>query len=80
MTNNIEVNNSESQENSSWATSGGKITTDQIFLLSYMEANKYFSSDNDRRCKPTEFAKAQGASTNDKGNCRWWLRSPGFLD
>ena len=47
MTNNIEVNKSESQGNSSWATSGGKITTDQIFLLSYMEANKYFSSDND---------------------------------
>ena len=72
------VDNSKSQGNSSWFTNGGNNTTDQIFLLSYAEAGKYFSSNTDRICKPTAYAKAQGAYTNDSGNCWWWLRSPGI--
>ena len=71
------VDNSESQGNSAWSTIGGNNTTDQIFLLSYTEAGKYFDSDSDRICKPTAYTKAQGAYTNDRGNCWWWLRSPG---
>ncbi|MBQ1685489.1 MAG: tetratricopeptide repeat protein, partial [Clostridia bacterium] len=56
----------------------GKNTTDKVFLLSIKEANKYFSSDEARRCAPTEYAKAQGTLTYDSiGNCWWWLRSPG---
>lgn len=72
------VDNSKSQGNSNWSTNGGNNTTDQIFLLSYAEAGKYFASDSDRICKPTAYAKAQGAYTNDSGNCWWWLRSPGY--
>ena len=71
------VDNSKSQGNSNWSTSGGNNTTDQIFLLSYAEAGKYFASNSDRICKPTAYAKAQGVYTNDSGNCWWWLRSPG---
>ena len=52
--------------------SPGNDTTDKVFLLSIPEAKKYFSSIETRRCQPTDYAKAQGASCNI-----WWLRSPG---
>ena len=71
------VDNGKSQGNSNWSTKGGNNTTDQIFLLSYAEEGKYLASDNDRICRPTTYAKAHGAYTDDNGNCWWWLRSPG---
>ena len=64
--------------------SGGK-TDDQVFLLSITEANKYFNSDEVRKCVPTAYAIAQGAGTSDsnevdgKATCWWWLRSKGNL-
>ena len=61
-----------------YSTNPGNATQDQVFLLSITEANKYFSSDSARQCKPTEFAVAGGAYVNSSnGNCWWWLRSPG---
>ncbi|MBR4635510.1 MAG: tetratricopeptide repeat protein, partial [Clostridia bacterium] len=57
----------------------GKNTTDKVFLLSIKEADKYFSSDEARKCAPTEYAKAQGAHTDaSTGNCFWLLRTPGI--
>ena len=69
----------------------GKDTKDQVFLLSYAEANKYLNityddSDNMKsRVTPTAYAKSQGAWTSsvDKTDADheagwWWLRSPGF--
>ena len=47
----------------------------KVFLLSKKEAEEYFDSDEDRKCAPTEYAKANGAS-EDNGCCFWWLRSP----
>ena len=59
-------------------TNPGNATQDKVFLLSITEANKYFSSDNARQCKPTKYAVAKGADDYcDNGNCWWWLRSPG---
>ena len=64
-------------------TNPGNATTDKIFLLSINEANKYFGSDEDRMCIPTEYAKANGAYTDNRytkngvPTCWWWLRSPG---
>ena len=58
-------------------TNPGNTTQDQIFLLSTMEVNKYFSSDSARQCKPTNFAVANGAR-NFTNNCWWWLRTPGY--
>ena len=58
-------------------------TTDKVFLLSDNEVNKYLCSFKDRKCVPTEYAKANGAytsSSNTKNGvltCVWWLRSPG---
>ena len=60
------------------STSPGNNTTDKVFLLSITEANKYFSSESERQCSATAYAKAQGAHKADDGNCWWWLRSPGY--
>ena len=52
-------------------------------MLSITEVNKYFASDDARKCVPTAYAEAQGAYTsssytvNGEATCRWWLRSPG---
>ncbi len=65
-------------KNPDYTTDPGNATQDQVFLLSITEVNKYFSSDDARQCKPTDYADANGAYVNsDNGNYRWWLRSPG---
>lgn len=47
-------------------------------LLSIDEANKYFMSDKDLTCMPTQQAVNNGAWTlDDNSVCRLWLRSPG---
>ncbi len=85
-----QVDNSSTQGYSEWSTSGGNNTQDQIFLLSYAEANQYLKvTPNDRnnlksRVTPTAYTKAQGAYVSDDktedGSAAgwWWLRSPGF--
>ena len=66
-------------KNPDFNTDPGNATQDQVFLLSITEANKYFSSDSAWKCKPTEYAKAQGRYVNsNNSNCWWWLRSPGY--
>ena len=68
-----------SDKNSKYSTNLGNATQDQVFLLSITEANKYFSSDSARQCKPTDYAVANGADVDsDNGICLWWLRSPGI--
>ncbi len=65
-------------KNPEYSTNPGNTTQDQVFLLSITEANKYFSSDSARQCKPTEYAVAGGAYvSSSNGNCWWWLGSPG---
>ena len=61
-----------------YGTPAGKNTQDKIFLLSGSEVKKYFSSDNARAAKATNYAVSHGAYTNGRGNCAWWLRSPGM--
>lgn len=47
-------------------------------LLSVDEANKYFMSDSDRICMPTQQAVNNAAyKDEDNSACYWWLRSPG---
>lgn len=72
-------------KNPQYDISPGNDTTDKVFLLSITEVNKYFSSDDARKCVPTAYAIAQGAYTfhgrsyllDGKATCVWWLRSPG---
>ncbi len=72
-------------------SSAGNDTKDQVFLLSIVEAKKYFTSDKDRRCAPTAYAGARGVMRSDEDEepencttadgrytCRWTLRSPGY--
>ena len=64
--------------NPQYSTNPGNATNDKVFLLSIREAEKYFSTNNARQCKPTNYAVAKGAYVNSAyGNCWWWLRSPG---
>ncbi len=65
-------------ENPEYNTNPGNDTQDKVFLLSIKEVNTYFDSIDEMTCKPTRYAKLQGAYTNSGvGNCSWWLRSPG---
>ena len=65
-------------KNPKYATVPSNATQDQVFLLSVTEAYKYFRHDRSRKCKATDFAKANGANEDSIiGNCFWWLRSPG---
>ena len=60
-------------KNPAYDTNPGAGASDQVFLLSILEANKYFVSDDARRCDATRYA-----STSDSySRGRWWLRSPG---
>ncbi len=67
-----------------YSTNPGNATTDKVFLLSIPEIEKYFTTDESRKCAPTAYAEAQGAYTSDsyktasgEATCWWWLRSPG---
>ncbi len=69
--------------NPSYNISPGSNTNDRVFLLSIQEVNKYFTTNDERKCVPTAYAKAQGAIASNsekvdgKYTCYWWLRSPG---
>ena len=80
--NKIILTNLSNPNNARFGAWGGNNTQDKIFLLSIDEVKKYFKDIEDRECKPTNYAKKQGAWTDEYkeeylGNCRWWLRSPG---
>lgn len=70
--------NVSADKNTTYSTSPGDATTDKVFLLSIIEAEKHFSSAGARQCKPTEYAIANGAYVYANDFYRWWLRSPGF--
>lgn len=90
----IDTTSLENADNIKSGNEGGNDTTDKVFLLSeaevYTEAangygfvsNKY-TFDEAKRSKPSTYAKAMGTEWStediDKGNCVWWLRSPGEL-
>ena len=63
--------------NTEYETAGGDNTLDKVYLLSISEANRLFDSNKSRTCQPTAYAKAEGISVDDSGNCLWWLRNPG---
>ena len=69
-------------DNPSFGTKGGNSTEDKVFCLSIDQAKKiYFSGDDDRKAKPTAYARKNGAYVDsDWSTGRWWLRSPGLDD
>ena len=50
-------------------------TNDKMFLLSYKEANTYYTDSTARQAKGSDYAKCQGLEV-DGSNSYWWLRSP----
>lgn len=70
-------------KNPSYSTNPGNATDDKVFLLSIQEAKKYFKTDAECKCAPTDYAVANGAWTSSsdqvdgRSSCWWWLRSPG---
>ena len=64
------VDNSLSQ--GGYFSDGGNNTEDQVFLLSYMEATKYFPTDESRACSLTPYA----LSVENDDYAGWWNRSP----
>lgn len=78
-----EVDNSLRQGNSAWEISGGDNTSDNVFLLSYQEAEAYLPDAQNRICIPTDYAIACNAYIKEADiekqqfSCWWWLRSPG---
>ena len=79
----IVKSNVSADENPEYSTNPGRTTKDNVFLLSVVEARKYFKSDEARRCAATDYAIQSGAyksssyKVNDRWACWWWLRSPG---
>ena len=71
------------EQNPFFKTDSGTDTQDKVFLLSIEEADRYFSSDEARRCIPTPNTVAQGACVSStyesegRATCWWWLRQPG---
>ena len=83
-----EVDNSAAQGYSEWNTNGGNNTQDQVFLLSWAEANRYFGVTRKKNpgasVAPTAYAAGKGAFTRAEALTEdgaeagyWWLRSPG---
>ena len=55
-----------------WMLDEGNDTEDRIFCLSIAEALQYFSSDKERQCRPTAYARKHGAYVSNDC-CYWWL-------
>ncbi len=68
------------EANPSYSHTEGKAAEDKLFLLSILEAEKYFSSDEERLCKPAPLALDHGVYTEEEtGSCPWWLRNQGSV-
>lgn len=69
--------------NPTFDTDPGADTQDRVFLLNVVETDRYFSSDEARKCLGTTTSVAQGLYLNEtytldgKNTCYWWLRQPG---
>ena len=66
-------------KNPRYSNNIGNETQDKLFLFGIAEVEKYFPSDDERKCDMTEYAKARGGATNGPGyGCSWWLRTHGW--
>ena len=74
--------NNENPNNVFYGTYGGPDTQDNIFLLSYDEANRYFRTDKDRMGQRSKYAgsKVNFGTRAETYTVPWTLRSPGFAD
>ena len=77
----IVVSHLTTAANRDFDTEGGEDTDDKIFLLSAEESEKYFPTNEERLCYPTEHCIKSGVWVSDyagfEGTCCWWLRTTG---
>lgn len=67
------------EDNPVRGTDAGNDTQDKVYLLSISEAEKYFDSEEARKCITTSYSKMHGANVDsDYGTSKWWLRTPGY--
>ena len=88
----IVTQNIVNEDNSHYGTEGGNNTDDNVYLLSINEVKNpsYGFCDWEevgsmsRRIKASDYANARGTRVDTRydyrGNCQWWLRSPGQLE
>ena len=77
----IQTTSVKTNDNVLTEVSGGKDTSDRLFLLSIDEVKMMFNSDQARKCHVTESAKNNGAFADaNTGTGWWWLRTPGEKD
>ena len=77
----IQTTSVKTNDNVLTGVSGGKDTSDRLFLLSIDEVKMMFNSDQARKCHVTESAKNNGAFADaNTGTGWWWLRTPGEND
>ena len=71
----------DNPDNATYGTKGGNRTQDKIFYLS-IDETRNFSSDDNRKAKPTEYVRAQGILVLEPygGTTYWSLRSPGYTE
>ena len=65
------------EANPKYGIPSGLDTTDRVFLLSYEEAERLLPTDEERRCRPTDYATEHDAFVNENGNTWWILRTVG---
>lgn len=77
----IELTSVEATGHPYFDTDPGNNTQDKVFLLSVDEVNTYYPFDGNKKCEPTEYAKARGSYVANyqynMGMTLWWLRTPG---
>lgn len=80
----IILSNVVNNDNPKYGTDGGDDTRDYVFCLSIEETEKYFGTEDERLCLPTEFSRSRAHALNQKSTgcwngryATWWLRSPG---
>lgn len=73
----ILTTNVSADSNPDYKTDPGNDTEDKVFLLSIDEAIRFFSTDEERKCEKTEYAKTQSFFEYTELPCKWWLRTPG---
>ena len=69
--------NVPADKNPEYETSQGNATTDNVFLLSIAEFNKYFTSNKNVMCDGTTSCQAQD-KTRKATSFVWWLRTTGY--
>lgn len=77
----IQTTSVKTNDNVLTGVSGGKDTSDWLFLLSIDEVEIMLNSSQARKCHVTESAKNNGAFADaNTGTGWWWLRTPGEKD